>query len=273
MQRITQLWKSGIRGKLLIGCGGLFVLLFACLAIFIAIPSPSTTPEATTTPMPVVAQTATAVPTPIPTPTAPPPAQPTGTKVSIRYVSADGDGVYIRSKPDLEARVKVWPDGTEMTVLEQESDWCKVQAPDGYVGYVPTKYLASSKPEATVQKATPTAIATVETLKWAAIEAVYNDQSMTEAQRHDYLANLKGRQVINWQGTVYDVHEFLDIYSVQVMVVPLGGQCDYQVYWHVSQSEALSYRKGQTVTFSGTIESVLTTFCLALGLNEVTVQK
>jgi hypothetical protein len=33
MQRITQLWKSGIGGKLAIGCGGLIVLLLLCYAL------------------------------------------------------------------------------------------------------------------------------------------------------------------------------------------------------------------------------------------------
>jgi hypothetical protein len=66
------------------------------------------------------------------------------------YVAAGGDGVYIRSAPDREARVKVWPDGTEMMVLDQEGDWYKVQAPDGYIGYIPAEYLAVSRP------ATPT---------------------------------------------------------------------------------------------------------------------
>jgi len=67
MQRITQLWKSGIRGKLLIGCGGLLVLFFACLIIIMAVPS---TPKATTTPTPVVANTATAAPKPTEAPAA-----------------------------------------------------------------------------------------------------------------------------------------------------------------------------------------------------------
>jgi len=267
MQRITQLWKSGVRGKLLVGCGGLLILLFACVIITAAIPSPSTTPKATITPTPVVAKTATTAlkpteaprptntPQPLPTPistyamtrwggvrgdggvtsqerdgwriyyldymqknwaccvkdmrtlllpalvavvldgelaTRPQEARQsiananlelgeclemvkfeqangreidvwdntkcskislaTSTEPSIKtigtlYVSAGGDGVYIRSQPDREARVKVWPDGTAMGLIEKApSGWAKVQAPDGYVGYIPLEYLADKIP-------------------------------------------------------------------------------------------------------------------------------
>jgi len=57
MQKVNRLWKSGIRGKLLIGCGGLLILFFACLLVVIAIPSPKTAPQATSTTAPVVAKT------------------------------------------------------------------------------------------------------------------------------------------------------------------------------------------------------------------------
>lgn len=80
MQRITQLWKSGIRGKLLIGCGGLLALLFACLIIIMAIP---TTPKATETPTPVVANTATAALKPTQTPVPPTPTKAKSTATGV----------------------------------------------------------------------------------------------------------------------------------------------------------------------------------------------
>lgn len=64
----------------------------------------------------------------------------------VLYVSADGDGLFIRSKPDTEARVKVWPDGTAVEALAREGDWWRVRAPDGYVGYMPARYLSTVKP-------------------------------------------------------------------------------------------------------------------------------
>ncbi len=65
---------------------------------------------------------------------------------SIRYISADGDGLFIRSKPDMEAKVKVWPDGTVVDLLSQNGDWCYVRDPDGYVGYMPARYLSTVMP-------------------------------------------------------------------------------------------------------------------------------
>jgi len=76
------------------------------------------------------------------------------------YVSAGGDGVYIRSAPDREARVKVWPDGTEMMVSDQEGDWYKVQSPDGYIGYIPAEYLAVSRPPTPTPVVVPTSTST-----------------------------------------------------------------------------------------------------------------
>jgi hypothetical protein len=119
---------------------------------------PTPTPTPTKTPRPTLTPTAakpTRTPTPLvppatPTPLTPPTATP-APPIGIKYVCADGDGVYVRSRPDLEARVTVWPDGTEMMVLAQEGDWYKVRAPDGYVGYVPVQYLCL------VQAALPTA--------------------------------------------------------------------------------------------------------------------
>ena len=62
------------------------------------------------------------------------------------YVSADGDGAFIRSRPDRAAKVKVWADGSRMTVLGQQGEWCYVRDPDGYYGYMPAEYLSATMP-------------------------------------------------------------------------------------------------------------------------------
>ncbi len=65
MHRIIQFWKSGIAGKLVIGCGGLVVLLFACAALSLIFGPRDSTQEAAQTPAPtqVIAETeATAAP-------------------------------------------------------------------------------------------------------------------------------------------------------------------------------------------------------------------
>jgi hypothetical protein len=66
----------------------------------------------------------------------------------VMYVSAGGDGVYVRSSPDLEARVTAWPDGTQMDALGVKSGWYYVRTPDGYLGFVPALYLAVATPVA-----------------------------------------------------------------------------------------------------------------------------
>jgi len=121
----------------------LFVLLVMVFTACGSTPTPSTpTPSPTWTPPPTA--------TPVP-PTLPP------TKPVILYVCAGGDGVYVRSEPDMEKRVKPWPDGTEMKVLaavtNQQGDWYYIQAPDGSRGYVPAKYLCLILP--TPSTATP----------------------------------------------------------------------------------------------------------------------
>jgi len=102
-------------------------------------PTFTATPSRTPTPAFTKAPTQTG-PANTPTPQPTKPATPTPVPY---YVAAGGSGVYIRSEPNREARVKVWEDGTVMLVLEQApAGWMKVKAPDGYVGYVPAEYLA-----------------------------------------------------------------------------------------------------------------------------------
>lgn len=141
-----------------LGAAALLVAVLLASAGCAAKPTPTPTP--TKTPRPTLTPTVakpTRTPTPLvpsatPTPLTPPTATP-APPIGIKYVCADGDGVYVRSSPDLEARVTAWPDGTEMMVLAQEGDWYKVQDPDGYVGYVPAQYLCLE--QAALPPATP----------------------------------------------------------------------------------------------------------------------
>jgi SH3-like domain-containing protein len=131
---------------------GLAVLAAALALAGCDLPLPPT-PTATTIPRLLLTVTPTARPataTPIP-PTATSTRQPTASRTAtptparvVRYVSADGDGVFIRSKPDLDAKVKVWPDGTALELLVEDGAWSQVRDPDGYVGYMPTRYLSAT---------------------------------------------------------------------------------------------------------------------------------
>jgi hypothetical protein len=102
---------------------------------------------------PVVAAAPTTMPVPpTSTPLAPaiPTAAPTARSeqvVAMVYVSAGGEGVYVRSRPAMDARVKAWPDGTPLGLIEYPLlGWALVRAPDGYVGYVPREYVVDKPP-------------------------------------------------------------------------------------------------------------------------------
>jgi hypothetical protein len=101
------------------------------------------------TPVPTLAPTPQPTPTPRPTP---PPATPTVAATPQPEIllvgNTGGAGVYIRSTPDLGARVRAYVDGTRMTVLERNVEgggqtWIRVRAPDGTEGFIPQQYLVS----------------------------------------------------------------------------------------------------------------------------------
>jgi hypothetical protein len=53
----------------------------------------------------------------------------------------------MRRTPDMDDRVRAYPEGTEVTVIGTEVEaggirWQHVQTPDGITGYVPSEYVA-----------------------------------------------------------------------------------------------------------------------------------
>jgi hypothetical protein len=147
---------------------GALVLLCMCLAIASPSKRASVTPTprieifspsegaitvVTRTPQPSATVAYTSTPTNVqaPSPTNTRLAlQPTATPrvIGVRYVSADGDGVFIRRTKNMDDKIRVWPDGTAIDLLAVDTDWCQVRDPDGVVGYIPTLYLATAKPTA-----------------------------------------------------------------------------------------------------------------------------
>lgn len=83
MQRIIQFWKSGLTGKLAIGCGGLVGLFFICAMCGVLFGQGTTRQEVpTTTPAPAIAKTETiAIPTATETPVETNTPRPTDTAV------------------------------------------------------------------------------------------------------------------------------------------------------------------------------------------------
>ncbi len=58
-----------------------------------------------------------------------------------------GEPVAIRRSPHWSERYKPWPGETEMGVLRRfDPEWMVVQAPDGYIGFVPSVFLNPATP-------------------------------------------------------------------------------------------------------------------------------
>lgn len=105
MKRLTTIWKSGIAGKLLVGCGGLIGLAIVCGICgtpFAQKPAP--TPHPTATPYP--APTIPAQPTPTPIPPSPTPIPPTPTAIPT---STPTPGIDIEDA----AYLLLWQDAVE----------------------------------------------------------------------------------------------------------------------------------------------------------------
>ena len=120
--------------------------------------SPTRIPPTSTPPRPPATATATKVP-----PTASPTQAPPTPTVVAKWIIGEtgGDGVYIRRTPDMDDRIKAWPDGTEMVgagpdVTEEDRVWRNVQDPDGNVGFVPAEYLLAAETPETTPTATTT---------------------------------------------------------------------------------------------------------------------
>ncbi len=79
-----------------------------------------------------------------------------------------------------------------------------------------------------------------------------NIETMTEAQWESFAETLKGKAINEWTGTVKDVDQTLGSYTVLVSV----GNRDNQVSVPVEEDQALTFNKGDEVTFSGTVSSV-----------------
>lgn len=110
--------------------------------------------------------------TPAPTPTQTATLTPTTVPPLVLCVSADGEGLFLRSAPDLDKKIgDAWQDGSEMTVLQRlpgqraEDDWFQVRTPSGQVGYMPAKWLSgdcgpTKTPTRTLTTTRPPATAT-----------------------------------------------------------------------------------------------------------------
>ncbi|HEY8478133.1 MAG TPA: hypothetical protein VIN09_14830, partial [Chloroflexota bacterium] len=84
-----------------------------------------------------------AQPTPAPTPAAAQEQRPQ----RVRVANTDRAGVYLRRTPNLNDRLRAWPDNTILVVVGEDREenglrWKHVRDPAGNVGWVPARYTA-----------------------------------------------------------------------------------------------------------------------------------
>ncbi|MAG37472.1 MAG: hypothetical protein CL878_14650 [Dehalococcoidia bacterium] len=208
-QHMTGARRPSSRSLNAVFVGVLCTLLLACdielaparLAPTSEAPAPTVQVEVPPTPIPPTNTPTvppTAVPQPTDTPAPPSPsATPSATTPAVLYVgNTEGDGVYLRRSPQLADRLKAWPDGTALLVIEADVEgeggrWRRVRLPDGTEGYVPAQYtLSTVTPTATSPPATPTPLRRPDDLRQVLVLEVV-DGDTVEVQFGGEVARLR----------------------------------------------------------------------------------
>jgi hypothetical protein len=97
-------------------------------------------------PAPTAAPVATVAPTILPTPAIPAALSQPPASTTLIVADVGQDGLSLRKQPGSTDRIKVWPEGTQLTDLGQQTDvggktWRQVRAPDGAVGWAASDFL------------------------------------------------------------------------------------------------------------------------------------
>lgn len=82
-----------------------------------------------------------------------------------------------------------------------------------------------------------------------------DSQGWTDVQYNAYKDSLKGTYIENWTGTIVEAKEsLLGEYYIEVNMP--GTEDSVDVYIYTTKEAALAMRKGQQITFSGTIRGL-----------------
>jgi hypothetical protein len=70
-----------------------------------------------------------------------------GTPDALLIAKTDGVGAFLRRTPNLDDRLRAWPDGTRLTVTGPDMtadgvEWKQVQDPAGNRGWIPVQYTS-----------------------------------------------------------------------------------------------------------------------------------
>jgi hypothetical protein len=120
-----------------------------------------------------------------------------------------------------------------------------------------TETTVSSNQENSTPTLQPTTIPpTLQPLAPSIQEIFAQTENMTDAQRNQYNESIKGARVENWTGTILDVDEGEILGGFTIYIDMLSENFGAEVHIDVPKEIALSLNKGQTITFSGDIQSV-----------------
>lgn len=103
-----------------------------------------------------------------------------------------------------------------------------------------------------VPEATPTPLPPAPPIE--EIVAAFSD--MTDAQRNRYNETVANTRIENWEGTIEDVDEGEIFGGFTIYVEMIESNLGSEVHIDVEEEVALSLSKGQTIQFSGVIDSV-----------------
>jgi hypothetical protein len=112
----------------------------------------------------------------------------------------------------------------------------------------------------------------VQAVDWKTIKA--NEKAMTEAQFKQFCDQQVKGQSVWWSGWVKDVEPSNGAYSIKVDMDPPGTLFSVPEIWleGVSEYNAMRLKKGQKITFSGSISDVSSVIYLSLKIRNPTIQ-
>jgi hypothetical protein len=73
---------------------------------------------------------------------------PAGTGSRVRVANTEGVGAFLRRTPNLEDRLRAWPDGTPLRVVGPDAtidgiQWRPVEDPAGNQGWIPAQFTTT----------------------------------------------------------------------------------------------------------------------------------
>jgi hypothetical protein len=239
MKRVADLWKSGSKAKVVIGCAVVAGLMIACIACFLTASLLDSAADET----------------------------PSEITVVVTATSAFGTIPGQADEPTREPRDTDTPEATSTPSATDTPTLAPTPAPTA----------TPSRTHTPLPSPTPFPTATPDWVAPPFDELCERDTSLTDAQQEKALEEHVGKKVVQWQGWVSEVREGFSDYWVLVAMEPPGGLLwvrDIRIVG-VPEDRALSLNKKQKVTFSGTIRGIgtfLGSICNPVVIGDATIE-